>query len=636
MKKTIIFALCVWFISLNAIHAQKISFNNQKISIPYTQFPKETSIAAKSTYQVVFDISTSNFHKLQLKQTEVTDMFQMNGYVYKADAADFTYQIKVDNPVVVESKTESVKKGESVEYVANIKIAVPTTISLIDNATGKSVYSTVISTSKKPTEYKSRSNASKSSIDKLLAKTAGGMHPSVAPVYKKALFDAVKKMKAQYTFQTRSYRATYYSVNEKKAPQLSAFNKQLNTVITSLGEIKANQSLESVKAKVLPTLKIWEQELAKVKGEDKYHNKLRFLYLYSLSSTYFVLEEMTSAKQFCGEKYNGTFRYLSELKPILTSSENKEKSLAGSFNSHHFARAEMETTQKYLYTAIAEQAPPQKAGLKDMGKEFKEIGNAFAEVGTSTVELGKEIKEFKESLEKPVLGDSTYCHTSRFSTIRFEANGKKYVFGENKLEDGTGNPSPKFEAYTVYLQRKPKDIPVYKEIEFFSMYLSMYTANNSILVDEIAKELKAYSGQSISDITIRKKPSGDMVPNADGTSAKLIEPSAYNKNLSFDLKFRFANTETNKDILYRSKNGDRLTYQLDNIRPIVLIHYDGKGAVSKYSQGYMVQITIPTVTLEQYNPITDKPYMKYTGKKLEITDLEISVLLTDVERLKKM
>jgi len=631
----------VWLTSTITTQAQKLSLDKQKITVPYIKFPTETPIAAKSTYQVVFDISTANFHKLQLKQSEVTRMFQLSGYEYKPEAADFTYQIKVDNPVVIENKAEPVKRGESVEYAAQIKIAIPTTISLIDNATGKAVYSTLISTSQKPTEYKSRSNSYKGSIDKELAKTTGGMHPSVAPIYKTALFDEIKKMKAQYTFQVREFNAVYYTANVKKAPQLSTFNQQIHTVLKNLGEIKTNQPLDAVKAKTIPILKAWEQDLANVKGTEKYHDKLRFLYLYSLSCTYYILEELNAAKQFCGEEYRDTYRYLKELQPLFKASENMEKRFAGSsFNSNYFVREEMEPTQRFEFTAIQEQAPPQKTTLKDMGKEIKDIGKEVAEIGTDAVDIGKDIKETIESIEtfeKEVLGDSAYCHTARFSTIRFNANGKKYVFREGKLENGTGNPHPKLGAYSVYITRKPKDIPIYKDIEFYSMSMRFYDANGSLLVDDIVKGLKAYSGQSISDITIRNKPSGDMLPNADGSDAMLIEPNDYSKSLSFELHFCLADVAGGyKDILYMSKNGDLLKYQLDSIRPIVLIHYDGEGEGSKYSQGYMAHITVPSITLEQYTSINTKPYIKFTGEKLIIKDLEIDVLLSDVERFKKM
>lgn len=299
MIRTLITISLLVTVPIHNLFAQKIDLDKRKFKTEYAQLPTDRTLSYFDTYSVDFFTNQSILDAVGLFPTTINALFDLEGYVYTKEEAQFNYSITIEKPILIVERIENIEqtiknpdgtRKKVITYVAIASYAIPTTICIKLIPYGTVLYSATFSTSSNPTVYKSAPQTNLPSALSILNAQTKGINTYVTNTYRDALKAEVQKMKNVFCFQTCISSNFLWEVDEKSNPNFSVFNSEVNKCVDLLEKLDKNTPVTDARIQMASSIAYWSSILTDTKPTTKNLLKLRYACLYNVAVCQYYLE----------------------------------------------------------------------------------------------------------------------------------------------------------------------------------------------------------------------------------------------------------------------------------------------------------------------------------------------------------
>jgi len=630
-------------VTLAFVQAQKVDLDKRTLNIEYAGLPADPALVSLQSYAAAFNADPVTVDQLGLTPATINAYFKLEGYSYVTSKEDFTYSIAIEKPQVikesVEEKKQEVKNADGstktiVRYIASVNIAIPTTITLKKNSDGSVLYTASFSTVLKPTVFTSGEQESKETAQTFINTKSKGLNLSIRDLYIKALQAEVNKLKQTYDFRKVTVTSLLWKVDVKKAPELSAFNVELEKAALILEKLSYKEPLEKARQDMAPVMQYWSDQAKSINASEKNLKKLKYGHLFNLAKSQYYLELFEECEKTCQliiendyDKADG--RTISDdIKSV------KESLTKTGLTSRHLKRQGFDSQAQFTYTpdpaavaAATAANTPEKKTLTQKKDEFIQQNKQDAkDIKNSVTGIGKDIKK---ELTRTKITDTLNYSEARFSSVKLIKDGQLLELKEGDLGSGYAQPAEKqgiyavVSAYDVSAFKKEGLFPIEKEWNFTGVNLRFFTNYKNgkpFTADSLIRLLKLYENSTLMDITL---DSANMSFYGRGGATepvmKDVWPKDYPKKLSADLRV-FFHKDSEDSYCYSTKNGDAFTVKVLEVLPVIV-----NTAYDTAPKGYMLKLLIPEITLTRY---VIGQLSSYRHETLTVKNIEMRVLIS--------
>lgn len=622
LSATFFFLACISF-----TNAQKVDLDKRKFETKYAILPTDATLSYFDTYGVDFFAEQTTLDQIGLSATTINAYFNLEGYVYTKEQSEFNYSISIDKPIPllegIEDVQQTVKNTDGTTkvvtmYVAVATYAIPTNLSLRLVPLGTEIYSSTFSTRNYPTVYKSAPQATRDAAQSILNAKSKGLNSNTLALYSQTLKAEVTKLKQKYCFESFTSASLLWEIDEKSAPELAPFNKEVNTAIAILEKLDKNVPLTSARNEMTPSLTYWSQKAASIHSTEKPLMKLKYACYYNMAVCQYYLELFDDCAASCQlliannyDKTDGTI--------LQTQANSAKETIKNSgLSSRHQARIGFTSTSHFEYTPIVLKKPN---FIEQNKQDFKDIGNSVGAIG----------KGLHDDFANPKITDTLKSTETFFAYLKYTQNNETVEFKGRELEHGSSM------MYGVYndcdaLQRlslfkktgiiPPKlGAPVGLEVNFRSNYSNSSAFNT----DSLIALIKLYQNDYLQDITtchtdtLPFRKSGEVIPS------KTVLGKDYPKKISANVSSFYFISDREGTQEYATNNGDSFKISITEVVP-VLVQDVHTGKMRPNS--YLVTMKIPEVTLTK---LMIGHIWFYTYEYITLKNIEFRILVMNMD-----
>ena len=597
MKKLILsLFLMLWF---QLLHAQKYDVSKSKFEIQYVKTPSSLLLSKYRNYTTLLNTSQGIIDDIGLKPEKIEDCFNFKGFVYDTLDPQIVVALSIAEPKVMDEsiveKKEEIKKQDGtketkISYVLTMKGSIHTKLEFIDLATEKAVKTYEISTASNPSIFTS-SYAEKSSAEAIKAKRGRrNFSKYVLGQYHKELSSLIKTVKEELDYSIEKGEQNYYTMNEKKAPNTNAFNKEVYKAVNEAQSISYSDAVKQYRKPFDEIIKKWESEVVGLSSSDKNERKFKFAYLYNLALAYYIIEDFDKCMDYCVQVEKNDFKSKNAFALYKQAKSAKEYMASNGTSTRHLFRHGFVSETKYEH----QKAKGIKA-LRQLKSDVNDINSALKSIKDNTYGAAK------KEIEKLTLGDTIDAGMARFSTLKFKAFGKQYDLGEKSMKKGKGGGYVYNKTYieynktffnTTYAVKFLKSNDDY-DVTYFNIsfqYNSKDDADKAF--EDLFSDLKNKSPYKLMDVSHNKEELGQEAKrNYEFYHLPIVKPEQNKSKYSADIRMMF-NLKDYAPLYYDTKDGTTFEIELVEANPIVV-----RKGESRFVNGYMAKFKIPKVEL---------------------------------------
>lgn len=621
-KKILTTALLFLFCTLY-ITAQKVDLDKRRFETNYAILPTDPTLSYFDSYSVDFFAEQTTLDQIGLSATTINAYFDLEGYVYTKEQAEFNYSISIDKPIPllegIEEVQQTVKNSDGTTkvvtmYVAVATYAIPTNLTIRLIPLGTEIYSSTFSTRSVPTVYKSSPQSTRDAAQTILNAKSRGLNSNTLALYSQTLKAEVTKLKQKYCFQSFTSESLLWEIDEKSAPELAPFNKEVNTALAILEKLDKNIPLTSARTEMAPSLTYWSQKAASIQSTEKPLLKLKYACFYNMAVCQYYLELFDECAASCqlliANNYDKTDGSILQTQANLAKETIKNSGLP----SRHLTRKGFASTSHFEYTPIILKKPN---FIEQNKQDFKELKGSINVIA----------KDLDDDFSNPKLTDTLKSSETFFAYLKYTQNNELIEFKGRELEHGYSM------MYGVYndcdaLQRlslfkktgiiPPKlGAPVGFEVNF----RSNYSTSSAFNTDSLIALIKLYQNDYLQDITtchtdtLPFRNSGQVIPS------KTVLGKDYPKKLSANVASYYYISDREGTQEYATNNGDAFKISITDVVP-VLVQDVHTGKMRPNS--YLVTMKIPEVTLTK---LMIGHIWFYTYEYITLKNIEFRVLV---------
>ena len=640
MTRITLFFFLLLSISIHTVNAQKIDLDKRKFDTEFAILPTDPTLSYFDRYSVDFFTEQATLDQVGISVASINSFFDLEGYVYTKEQAQFNYTIAIQNPIPllegIEDFNETVKNADGTtsqvtKYIAVSVCAIPTNISLRLIPYGTDIYSSSFSTRSFPTVYKSAPQSTREAAQAILNPKTKGINSVVLDHYSNSLKAEILKLKRKYCFQTFKSSSLLWEVDEKSAPELAPFNKEVNAALVILQKLTKSTPIENARKEMEPSINYWTEKAKSIQGVEKNQLKLKYACYYNLVVCQFYLENfdacIANGKLLVLNGYNKNDGVIIQNQALEAKKMIKESGLP----SRHQDRPGFKATERFEYT----KKKIKKLNYIEQNKQdFIDIKNSFQAIP----------KQIQSDLRKPQITDTLNYTQSYFTTMKYEWNGKQYEYKE-----GTFNEGRAIQPIQRYAKKSTYNLDIFNEVGLippkkdalvgFSMtFKTNYNNSPKFDADSLLALIKMYAKDNIMDITTCDDDTIPFLNNGIYTSSKRIYGKEYPKLLSADILFQFYDLQPTTGLnvsKFKTNTGDVFTLKVAEIVPVTMNEttvFIENDFYKIHPKGYLVTCVIPEVKLTKINSGTDESYKnEYTT----IKNIQFKVLVLSNNVVKK-
>jgi len=620
------FLICLLLLTqLFFVQAQKVDLDKRKFETKYALLPTDPTLSYFDTYGVDFFAEQTTLDQLGLSASTINSYFDLEGYVYTKAQAQFNYSISIDKPIAllegIEEVLQTVKNTDGTSkvvtmYVAVATYAIPTNLSLKLIPEGSVLYSSSFSTRGVPTVYKSSPQTTRDAAQSILNSKSKGLNTNALGLYSQTLKAEVTKLKQKYCFQSYTSASLLWEIDEKSAPELAPFNKEVNTAIAILEKLDKNIPLTSAHTEIIPSLTYWSEKAASIQSTDKNLIKLKYACLYNMAVSQYYLELFDDCAASCQlliannyDKNDGSI--------LQTQANSAKETIKNSgLTSRHQKRPGFTSTEHFEYTPIVLKKPN---FIEQNKQDFKELKGSVNVL----------VKDIDDDFSNPKITDTLLNTVTYFSSITFEQDGEVITYKGNDLSAGSGMPNQRSsacdpETYSLSITKKIGIIPpkAGTMIRCDLNFQTNYKRSQKFNADSLITLIKKYEQDKIVDITNCSKDSIPFVINGEYIQGIRLLGKNYDKKLSADLTFMYSAPGAEGSLFYKTNIGDAFNVKVVNVVPVI-VKEDGN-FYNITPNAYLVTLQIPEVTLTK---LLIGHIWLYKKDYITIKNIELKVLL---------
>ena len=595
-KKSFLISLFLLVISAPILQAQKIDLDKKKFNVEYTDVPTDQTLSYFDTYSTDFFSEQTTLDQLGLSATTINSYFLLEGYSYTKGEAQFNYSINISTPKALLEGVQDIQQtvtnadGTSkqvTKYIAIVTYSIPTAIYVKLIPYGTTVYATEFSTSKYPTVYKSAPQETRESAQALVNYKAKGINVYLRDQYLESLKNEINTLKQTCSFHKQIKPTQLWEINEKSAPELAPFNKEVYKAVSILEKATYNTPLDNARTEMAPSLKYWSDHAAAISSVEKNQKKLKYANLYNLATCQYHLElydecikscELLIANDYNKEDGTGLMAEANAAKKVLAKSGQ---------TSRHQARPGFLSQEHFEYTPVVLKKPN---FIEQNKQDFKAIGNSVSVLG----------KDIKDDFTPPKITDTLSSDETYFSYIKFTQNDEQIELKGRDLKNGSASPdrgTMHCEAlYGLSVFKKTALIPP-KEgtVDGFGVnFRSNYKNSPAFNTDSLIALIKQYQNDYLQDISVCN---GDSIPfhvNGEVVPSKILLGKDYPKKLAADMTVYYYRNGNEGDQQYMTNNGDSFKITITEVVPVI-VKNSSYGTITPNC--YLVTMKIPELTL---------------------------------------
>jgi len=612
-------------LQMTALFAQKIDLDKRKFNTEYAILPTDPTLSYFDRYSVDFFTEQATIDQIGISTASINSYFDLEGYVYTKEDAQFNYSISIDKPIPllegIEDVQQAVKNPDGTTRIATMYVAVSTYsilthIGLTLIPSGKEVYASTFSSRSTPTVFKSTPQVTREAAQSILNLKSKGINTSLLNVYIKTLTTEVAKLKQKYCFQSFTSSSLLWEINEKNAPELAPFNKEVHSSIAILEKLTKNTPISNARTEMASSLAYWSSKAASIKSSEKNSTKLKYACLYNSAVCQYYLELyddcITSCQLLISNGYDKSDGTILQNQAILAKETLAKSGLA----SQHQNRIGFTTTERFEYIKIVIKKPNFIEQNKQDLKGLKDAGTSLGNVG----------KEIYKDVTPPKITDTLLSSETYFSYARFTQNGEFIELKGHELKLGSATPNTaSMHCKTLYgLSLFKKDALIRKEstVDGFRInFTSNYNNSASFNADSLIALIKFYQNDKLKDITACESDTIPFRNNEQVISSKIVLGKDYTKKIAaeVDISYHLNGNEGNQD--YMTNNGDSFNISIVDVVPVI-VKNNLTGNIMPHA--YLIRMKIPEVTLTK---IMIGHIWFYTYEYATLKNIELRVLV---------
>lgn len=279
MNKILPSVLFLFLASVLSASAQKFDLDKKHLTVEYLILPTNVTLPYFNSYSTDFFADATVVKNLKLKPATINSFFQLDGYKYTKEIAEFNYSIKIDKPQILEEniieKKETYKNTDGtsktvIKYIATCVVLIPTTLSIKLIPYGTDVYASHFADNSDPIIYQSYPQLTRANAQTLLNTRVGGIPSDVKDIYIQQLQTEINKLKNACCFGKDSSNIFLLTVNEKDTTKYGTFNTSVSESVIILDNLKYNESIKEAREKMAVILTYWSKSAYAIASSDKH------------------------------------------------------------------------------------------------------------------------------------------------------------------------------------------------------------------------------------------------------------------------------------------------------------------------------------------------------------------------------
>ncbi len=595
-KKSFLVSLLLFVISTALLQAQKVDLDKKKFNVEYTDVPTDQTLSYFDTYSTDFFSEQTTLDQLGLSAATINSFFLLEGYSYTKGEAQFNYSISISAPKPLLEGVEEVQQTVSntdgtsklvTRYIAIVTYSIPTAIYLKLIPYGTTVYATEFSTSKYPTVYKSAPQETRESAQALVNYKAKGINVYLRDQYLQSLKNEINTLKQTCCFHKQIKPTQLWEINEKSAPELAPFNKEVYKAVSALEKATYNTPLANARTEMAPSLQYWSDHAAATSSVEKNQKKLKYANLYNLATCQYHLELYDECIKSCELLVANDYNKEDGTELMAEAHAAKSMLAKSGQTSYHQARPGFLSQEHFEYTPVVLKKPN---FIEQNKQDFKSIGNSVSNLG----------KDIKNDFSNPKITDTLSSNETFFSYVKFTQNDELIELKGRELQSGSAEPNQGTihcdALYSVSVFKKTALIPP-KEgtVDGFGInFRSNYKNSPDFNADSLIALIKQYQNDNLQDITVCNRDSIPFRSNGENIPSKILLGKDYSKKLAADLTVYYHRNGDEGDQEYMTNNGDSFKITITEVVPVI-VRDDSYGTIRPNS--YLVTMKIPELTL---------------------------------------
>ena len=302
--------LIIYAISFNA-YSQKAHLIQKIVTV---ERPSESPLLNPyETYDIQID-AKDNFIANELRAK--LDLFKINGKQYVAKGpSDLIVHLQVAEFKLTDQRFTK-KKNNDITYNLILSFQLPTTFSLINSNTGKSLLDTILFRGKSkmlsgldPTSVIQQVNRLEEAIQEIKRETAN------------QITSTIKDLLAYYGTQNETVPISLGRVGSSKKGDFSSFDRVLPDASEALDMLVNSKSLDQAHQKLIAPMSFWREQLNVLDWNEKHHRGAITVSNYNLAHCHFHLGEYETSAQYLSKveasSGNGVMYFYSIYAPAL-------------------------------------------------------------------------------------------------------------------------------------------------------------------------------------------------------------------------------------------------------------------------------------------------------------------------------
>ncbi|MGN6645532.1 MAG: hypothetical protein ACTHJT_03285 [Cytophaga sp.] len=351
------FLLITCFLYAITAQSQQADLDKKKFTVEYLVLPTTSTLSYFDKYSTDFFTDQEVVNNLKLKPATINSFFQLDGYEYTEDVAQFNYSIKIEKAQVLQQnileKSETIKNVNGTttivkRYTATCAAIIPTTLSIKLIPYGTDLYTSVFAGNTDPIVYQSTPQTTRELAQQILNTKTGGIPSCIHSTYIQLLENKIQLLKSTCCFTIDSSKVFLLTINEKDTTQYKKFNDSVMESVIVLQNIKYNIPLDEARRQMEPILAYWSENIP-TNSSAKHYKKLLYAHLWNLAVCQFYLEYLDDCEKTCQLLINNDFNK-NEAEELLNNSKMVRASFKNSTQqSRHINRPGFTSQSHYQY-----------------------------------------------------------------------------------------------------------------------------------------------------------------------------------------------------------------------------------------------------------------------------------------------